>query len=117
VVGPLAAYPEPHSYDLCGGHARSLTAPRGWELVRHDGELVPPPGPGDDLTALAEAVREASHPPPDYPPPDYPPPGHPPPGHPAQGYPARGFPPGADRPANPPRPRGRPGYLRVVPPS
>jgi hypothetical protein len=56
VVGPLAAYPEPHTYDLCEPHARSLTAPRGWELVRHDGELPPPPP--DDLLALADAVRE-----------------------------------------------------------
>jgi hypothetical protein len=63
VVGPLAAFPEPHSYDLCEGHARSLTAPRGWELVRHEGEFeLPPPSP-DDLVALAEAVREAARPP------------------------------------------------------
>jgi Protein of unknown function (DUF3499) len=62
VVGPLAAYAEPHSYDLCERHARGLTAPRGWELVRHEGEFeVPPPGP-DDLVALAEAVREAARP-------------------------------------------------------
>jgi hypothetical protein len=57
VVGPLAAYPEPHSYDLCEPHARTLTAPRGWDLVRHDGDL-PPVAPPDDLLALAEAVRE-----------------------------------------------------------
>jgi Protein of unknown function (DUF3499) len=56
VVGPLAGHPEPHTYDLCEAHARSLTAPRGWQLVRHDGELPPPPP--DDLLALAEAVRE-----------------------------------------------------------
>ena len=29
VVGPLAAYAEPHSYDLCEDHATKLTAPRG----------------------------------------------------------------------------------------
>lgn len=57
VVGPLAAYPEPHSYDLCATHARTLTAPRGWDLVRHDGSC-PPVRPPDDLLALAEAVRE-----------------------------------------------------------
>ena len=63
VVGPLATFSEPHSYDLCEGHARSLTAPRGWELVRHEGEFeLPPPSP-DDLVALAEAVREAARPP------------------------------------------------------
>ena len=43
VVGPLAAFAEPHSYDLCERHARGLTAPRGWDLVRHEGEFDPPP--------------------------------------------------------------------------
>jgi hypothetical protein len=62
VVGPLAAFSEPHTYDLCERHARSLTAPRGWELVRHDGEFEPPPPNTDDLVALAEAVREAARP-------------------------------------------------------
>ena len=60
VVGPLAAFAEPHSYDLCEPHARSLTAPRGWELVRYDGEFEPPPPSSDDLVALADAVREAA---------------------------------------------------------
>jgi hypothetical protein len=62
VVGPLAAFAEPHTYDLCEPHARSLTAPRGWELVRHDGAFEPPPPTTDDLVALAEAVREAARP-------------------------------------------------------
>jgi hypothetical protein len=62
VVGPLAAFAEPHSYDLCEAHARGLTAPRGWDLVRHDGEFGPPPPTNDDLVALAEAVREAARP-------------------------------------------------------
>jgi hypothetical protein len=62
VVGPLAAFAEPHTYDLCEPHARSLTTPRGWELVRHDGEFAPPPPTTDDLVALAEAVREAARP-------------------------------------------------------
>jgi Protein of unknown function (DUF3499) len=62
VVGPLAAFAEPHTYDLCEPHARSLTAPRGWELVRHDGAFDPPPPTTDDLLALAEAVREAARP-------------------------------------------------------
>ncbi len=63
VVGPLAAFAEPHSYDLCEQHARGLTAPRGWDLVRYDGEFHPPPPSSDDLVALAEAVREAARPP------------------------------------------------------
>ena len=62
VVGPLATYAEPHSYDLCEVHAHGLTAPRGWEVVRAR------PGPlgidvePDDLEALADAVREAARP-------------------------------------------------------
>lgn len=59
VVGPLATYSEPHSYDLCERHALRLTAPRGWDVVRHDGDLAEPEPSADDLTALAEAVREA----------------------------------------------------------
>lgn len=93
VVGPLAMNPEPHTYDLCGTHARSLTAPRGWELVRHEGELVPPPPRPDDLAALAEAVWGSG-----------------------QRSGATG-----DRRerrgTEPPRPRDRRGHLRVVPPS
>jgi hypothetical protein len=62
VVGPLAAFSEPHSYDLCEAHARGLTAPRGWDLVRHEGEFEAQPPNVDDLVALAEAVREAARP-------------------------------------------------------
>jgi hypothetical protein len=57
VVGPLATVPEPHSWDLCVGHASRITAPRGWELVRHAGPLPTNPDE-DDLVALADAVRE-----------------------------------------------------------
>ena len=62
VLGPLATYAEPHSYDLCTEHAERLVAPRGWEVIR----LAPDPaalGPSsDDLLALADAVREAARP-------------------------------------------------------
>ncbi|BBX95160.1 hypothetical protein MLAC_04540 [Mycobacterium lacus] len=60
VVGPLATAREPHSWDLCVGHARRITAPRGWELVRHAGPLSSEPThpDEDDLVALADAVRE-----------------------------------------------------------
>jgi hypothetical protein len=62
VVGPLATYAEPHSYDLCEVHAHGLTAPRGWEVVRLDIDAAQI-GPGaDDLEALADAVREAARP-------------------------------------------------------
>ena len=70
VVGPLATYAEPHSYDLCEEHAVKLTAPRGWEVVRLDvpeGNAAPN---SDDLEALANAVREAARPAPPPPPPN-----------------------------------------------
>ena len=35
VLGPLAYRPEPHSYDLCARHAERLSAPAGWQVVRH----------------------------------------------------------------------------------
>ncbi len=88
MVGPLAAFAEPHTYDLCERHARSLTAPRGWDLVRHDGEFEAPPPTSDDLVALADAVREAARPSPSQDP----------------------------RPSGEPQP-GRRGHLRVIPPS
>ncbi|GAA4893300.1 hypothetical protein GCM10023405_09710 [Streptomonospora salina] len=64
VLGPLAAYAEPHCYDLCAMHAERLTAPRGWEVVRLPADSSSGAGPGsDDLEALADAVREAARPP------------------------------------------------------
>jgi hypothetical protein len=60
VVGPLATFAEPHSYDLCEQHAVNLTAPRGWEVMRHEGEFPAPIPQADDLLALADAVREAA---------------------------------------------------------
>lgn len=57
VVGPLATVAEPHSWDLCVQHGSRITAPRGWELVRHAGPLPSHPDE-DDLVALADAVRE-----------------------------------------------------------
>lgn len=65
VVGPLATYAEPHTYDLCSVHAERLTPPRGWEIVRLtlDGEAPAPTSAmalclGDDLSAIVDAVRE-----------------------------------------------------------
>lgn len=60
VVGPLATFAEPHSYDLCEQHALGLTVPRGWEVLRHEGEFPAPIPQVDDLLALADAVREAA---------------------------------------------------------
>jgi hypothetical protein len=58
VLGPLAAYVEPHSYDLCAMHASRLTVPRGWDVVRLP--LDPAREGADDLEALANVVRDAS---------------------------------------------------------
>lgn len=57
VLGPLAAYVEPHCYDLCEKHAARLVVPRGWDVVR----LPPDPAQerADDLEALANVVRES----------------------------------------------------------
>ncbi len=35
VLGPLSDRHEPHSYDLCPVHAERLSAPRGWQVIRH----------------------------------------------------------------------------------
>lgn len=57
VLGPLSAYADPHSWDLCEMHAARLVVPRGWDVVRL------PPDPvreqADDLEALANVVRAA----------------------------------------------------------
>lgn len=62
VLGPLATYAEPHAYDLCEAHSQRLSAPRGWEVLRlaPDADAFGPSG--DDLLALADAVREAARP-------------------------------------------------------
>ena len=66
VVGPLATHAEPHCYDLCEAHAGRLTAPRGWEVVRHEPDAGSQGSvaarSSDDLEALADAVREAARP-------------------------------------------------------
>lgn len=56
VVGPLAPAAEPHSWDLCDHHAEKITAPLGWEMLRVNHIDI---DDDEDLTALAEAVREA----------------------------------------------------------
>ncbi|MFD7509580.1 DUF3499 domain-containing protein [Streptomyces sp. NPDC059853] len=64
VLGPLATYAEPHCYDLCAEHSERLTAPRGWEVVRLAVDTSASRPSGDDLEALADAVREAARTPP-----------------------------------------------------
>jgi len=60
VLGPLAAYVEPHCYDLCEKHAARLVVPRGWDVVRLPRD--PARERADDLEALANVVREADRP-------------------------------------------------------
>jgi Protein of unknown function (DUF3499) len=63
VLGPLAAFVEPHCYDLCARHADRMTAPRGWDVVRLPvGDPPDEVAVADDLEALANAVREATCP-------------------------------------------------------
>jgi hypothetical protein len=62
VVGPLATSAEPHTYDLCALHAEGFTVPRGWATVRHEPDEGASGPSGDDLEALADAVREAARP-------------------------------------------------------
>jgi hypothetical protein len=62
VLGPLATFAEPHTYDLCAVHADRLVVPRGWEVIRLDPDPAALGPSSDDLLALADAVREAARP-------------------------------------------------------
>jgi len=35
VLGPLGAQNDPHAHDLCAIHAERMSAPKGWQVVRH----------------------------------------------------------------------------------
>lgn len=63
VIGPLAPVAEPHSWDLCERHSANISAPVGWDLVRVERVEIDDDqldfAEDDDLTALAQAVREA----------------------------------------------------------
>lgn len=58
MVGPLALHAEPGTYDLCRDHAASMSAPRGWEVIRLPLDTSAGLPSEDDLLALADAVRE-----------------------------------------------------------
>lgn len=57
VLGPMSQRAEPHAYDLCERHARTLTAPVGWEILRITSPEDHPTQNSDDLLALARAVN------------------------------------------------------------
>ena len=83
----LAAFAEPHSYDLCESHARGSDRAEGLGPGPARRRYGPPPPSNDDLVALAEAVREAARPAPH-----------------------------REDPGNHPHQLGRRGHLRVIPP-
>jgi hypothetical protein len=64
VLGPLGTTSEPHSWDLCDFHGGRMTAPRGWEMLRnlpaYSAASVGGVALDDDLTALADTVREGA---------------------------------------------------------
>ena len=60
VLGPLATFSEPHSYDLCDKHSARLTVPNGWNVIRQSADLENAGPSDDDLMAIADAVREVA---------------------------------------------------------
>lgn len=60
VVGPLATYSEPHSYDLCAVHGERLKVPHGWNVIKQELTGNEPGPTEDDLMAIADAVREVA---------------------------------------------------------
>lgn len=60
VLGPLATFSEPHSYDLCVVHGQRLTVPQGWKVIRQELNNDPSGPTDDDLMVIADAVREAA---------------------------------------------------------
>ena len=60
VLGPLATFSEPHSYDLCETHGKRLTVPNGWNVIKEESSLTDIGPSDDDLMAIADAVREVA---------------------------------------------------------
>jgi hypothetical protein len=60
VLGPLATYSEPHSYDLCEPHGKRLTVPNGWTVIKEELSQAGLGPSEDDLMAIADAVREVA---------------------------------------------------------
>lgn len=60
VIGPLAAVPYPHRWDLCEEHAARTSVPKGWELtVREDAQGDDAELAEEEMLALAHAVQQA----------------------------------------------------------
>jgi hypothetical protein len=60
VLGPLATFSEPHSYDLCETHGKRLTVPNGWSVIKEESSQDLTGPSDDDLMAIADAVREVA---------------------------------------------------------
>ena len=60
VLGPLATFSEPHSYDLCAQHSARMTVPNGWNVIRQSTDSHEAGPSEDDLMAIADAVREVA---------------------------------------------------------
>jgi hypothetical protein len=60
VLGPLATFSEPHSYDLCESHGKRLTVPNGWNVIKEENSHETHGPSDDDLMAIADAVREVA---------------------------------------------------------
>ncbi len=60
VLGPLAPVRDPSALELCEDHARTVTVPRGWTMIRLADHFEPAPPSTDDLMALADAIRNTS---------------------------------------------------------
>jgi|TARA_B110000503_G_scaffold143728_1_gene247695 hypothetical protein len=60
ILGPLATYSEPHSYDLCEVHGKRLTVPNGWNVIKEESSQLASGPSEDDLMAIADAVREVA---------------------------------------------------------
>lgn len=58
LLGELATYAEPHSYDLCFEHSEKLTLPKGWTVIKSEGGKGDVGPNSDDIMAIADAVRE-----------------------------------------------------------
>jgi hypothetical protein len=61
VLGPLATFSEPHSYDLCETHGKRLTVPNGWNVIKEESSQSSSGPSEDDLMAIADAVREVAN--------------------------------------------------------
>lgn len=60
VLGQLATFSEPHSYDLCEIHGKKLTVPNGWTVIKEENSQAGQGPSEDDLMAIADAVRDVA---------------------------------------------------------